>query len=475
MSQTIVFANLGNRNLKIRKDDGTIKEIEKGKFYEETQRIWENYEKEKYRLVPAILPAIIEKFPKGILVLFSTKQQDPHKDDTYYEGLILEKLLQEKYSGLKIVLEDLNSIDPTKEDLLISAYIEKLRKIAEDYPDAAYVLYDSGGTSQQKGALKAVIEFMYEKAKNEDSHSEGTYLIYQGYDDHKQGTILRKLERSAVELLNLKTDIRVLVEHFDYAGALRLSEGLTDDDDKLIRLLLKFGYSLWHNRWGDIKKLIPQVQSSAKSEMGVQDNLKKLVDYVENGVTIYDFSVENIRNCRMLIFKAYNQYVTKDYTGATLTLNQFVEMFLGSFIECHTGCKLINNRNNRREEEKRFIRELDPEVREELNKQVKGEFETVSIPIQVGFVKLFVVKDPERFRQEGIILKEIEEMNVNYKGKPGLSTRRNIIAHEGEGVEESGFARFTNSLETLYQSFITTVDSDPFQTLNKLIIKTMTR
>ena len=101
MQKIVILANIGNRNIKYFNQGYLNDEIPKKYFLDKTKFLWE-HEEELKNITITILPAILEKYPQGSLYLFATLQNPSFEQDTYYEGLIIKKLLKEQYPLLKI-------------------------------------------------------------------------------------------------------------------------------------------------------------------------------------------------------------------------------------------------------------------------------------------------------------------------------------------------------------------------------------
>ena len=96
MQKIVILANIGNRNIKYFNQGYLNDEIPKKYFLDKTKFLWE-HEEELKNITITILPAILEKYPQGSLYLFATLQNPSFEQDTYYEGLIIKKLLKEPY------------------------------------------------------------------------------------------------------------------------------------------------------------------------------------------------------------------------------------------------------------------------------------------------------------------------------------------------------------------------------------------
>ena len=58
--------------------------------------IYEDFENEIANIELNILDVLISSYQPKIVYLFVTNQQEPFRQDTYYAGLIIQKLLEQK-------------------------------------------------------------------------------------------------------------------------------------------------------------------------------------------------------------------------------------------------------------------------------------------------------------------------------------------------------------------------------------------
>src|SRR5665647_1908208 len=154
MPKHVILANIGNRNIKYLNQGYPNDEIPKNVFFEKTKFLWE-HEDELKNIRLSILPEILEKFPDASLYFFSTLQDPVFVQDTYYEGLLIEKILEQQYPSLAVKAIAMRGVRANSEEDLIQWYRNKVSSIRNDCGDAVYIMYDTGGTPQQKNSLKS--------------------------------------------------------------------------------------------------------------------------------------------------------------------------------------------------------------------------------------------------------------------------------------------------------------------------------
>src|SRR5690554_5172410 len=104
MSKTIILANIGNRNIKVKNKDCKYDFIPNDSFRTVTESLLNNYENEKDNIELNILPSILDEY-KGknvTLYLFCTNQTEPNnKQDTLFEAQIIAKKIEGNYSDIE--------------------------------------------------------------------------------------------------------------------------------------------------------------------------------------------------------------------------------------------------------------------------------------------------------------------------------------------------------------------------------------
>lgn len=467
-TRTVILSNIGNRNLKVRNSEGNLVEIDKRHFYRKTQDIWDNYSDYKSRLEVCILPAILSQFPTAELVLFTTQQSAIHESDTYYEGLIIKQLLAETHPSTRVSLVDLEGIDPTKENELIEFYYQWLNKTKGEQPEFALILYDTGGTSQQKVALKAVVGFLFQRAGKEENQSRsGKYVVYQGVKKGED-TFPELVERTAAERLELMANIRLLLDQFEYGGALRLAEQLGKDSDFFP--ILRYSALRWENMWEELDKEFHE--SSFSSKVRQEDGFRVVSDFLKPseknsqlGELPLGLSYKYHRKTSNMISKAFNLFRVSDYTGATLALHQFIEMFVNIFIEQNTAYKLYSRHG---EYASRLFKDLSSRDLEEVSKKIGKEVHSATFPVLIWFCQ---EKIASQYPNNGIV-EFLKHVNNIVSGAGNISTLRNKAAHNGKGVSEKKFERFKEALRYFYGIYFSR-QKDVFQVLNQLIVRLM--
>lgn len=197
----ILLANIGNRNLKYHGNFIGKDLRQNDHFFEETKLIYENYEAEKAFLQINILDVLVHHHPVDKIYLFLTHQPSPFHQDTYYAGLLVQKLFQEQ--GIEVEILEYSD-DPRDRDSAFSFFENFFIQHKELLKSEVYVS-GSGGVPAMKEALN-----FYAVASLRDPHivdvDENTHQILYS---HVAQNYLKNFQKEV--LLSL-------VEQHDYSG-----------------------------------------------------------------------------------------------------------------------------------------------------------------------------------------------------------------------------------------------------------------
>lgn len=201
---SILLANIGNRNLKYN-GEFIGKDLKKNdNFFEETKLIYENYETEKSALELNILDVFLQECPEVQKVcLFLTHQPTPFRQDTYYAGLIIRNLLQDR--GKEVQIYEYQQ-DPRDRDASFS-FFEAFFLSHQELLDEEVYVSGSGGVPAMKEALN-----FYAVSSLKNPHiidvDENTHTLMQS-----------NIAQSYLKKFQKETLISFL-EHHNYEGAL---------------------------------------------------------------------------------------------------------------------------------------------------------------------------------------------------------------------------------------------------------------
>ena len=145
----VLLANVGNRNFKYGQAF-ISKDIEKNdNFFEQTKLIYEDFENEVCNIQLNILDVLISEYQPKIVYLFVTNQPKPFRQDTYYAGLIIQKLLGQK--NIQTYLVEFHN-DPRDRDATFS-FFENFFMTNPQFRDDQIIVSGSGGVPAMKEAL----------------------------------------------------------------------------------------------------------------------------------------------------------------------------------------------------------------------------------------------------------------------------------------------------------------------------------
>ena len=452
MSKTTILVNLGNRNIKINNKGYKNDFIPNAHFRQETQSILKNFESEKENIELNILPPIIEKFTDATIVLFATDQDSNNFQDTLFEAEIIKKLITNKYGSTHADIEIIKNINPTDENELISFYTNFLRqKMNQIDSDDLVVYYDTGGTTQQKNSLRAVLEFYL------SSHQLKQF--YGAFSNEQ--TILKELTRTKSEELKLKRQIKNLMLTYNYSAVQQLSEDIRTH--KAFKQLNALALLSWNNLHVEVKKKYPYQQ--------LNKGIKQHHEY-KNLELLYLDDKKNItyQKSVLLLNKFHALLKNNDYSGAVITLQQLIETYTLGLISEHVSIDLTRTKRFHRDQGiilDEVLKDYGQEITREYGKEVKS----FSLPVQLIFLGLHA--DVEREEKE--IIEKIKTVITTFNGSipnnKRLDVFRNSIAHKGKGVTDDIFTIFYKEfIEAIDSYFDYQKDQNIYDTVNKMAI-----
>lgn len=194
--KSILIANLGNRNLKYA---GAFIDKKEWGFFEFTQMLRSDIDTEAHNLSINILDVILQEYPIQKIYLIVTHQW--FHQDTYYEGLIIQYLLKDKYEVELIEKKD----DPRNREKAF-LFVEEFFHQHQDFEDKNIIVSGSGGIPAMKEALN-----FYAIVKNPNAMildvDENSGAIFHS---EIQKEYLKNIEREK---------IRSMISRYNYAGA----------------------------------------------------------------------------------------------------------------------------------------------------------------------------------------------------------------------------------------------------------------
>lgn len=464
MHKEIILANIGNRNIKYHNQGYPNNEIPKQVFFEKTKFILE-HEEEFENITLNILPSILEKFPQAFLYLFTTLQNPVNFQDTYYEGLILEKILQQQYPLIKVKTITIEGVRANDEEVLIPWYREQLDLIRKSHDEATYIMYDTGGTPQQKNSLKSVVEFYFKKNVDEINPAQAAYMLYQGNDNQQGGTIIEEIKGTASEKLSQLTNIKLLTQHNNYAAAKEISNGY---GHKRLTQVLQYASLRWENMWHEIKRL--NDFDKVVKAIPEFDYIKKFTNPAIHQLDqIEGISQVACRVCINLLSKTYNQQLSGNFSGAILTFHQFIETFIAAYIEANTDYPFYTNYWSAGT---KWLKEIEENEADQYIK-IFGRIPTgTSFPLLVYYaISITDTKDHLYSFLNNIKSTLSYFKDPSYPQNKKIDSLRNAIAHDGKGCTIEDFELYKPLIMQAYKKFIT--GPDPFKQINLLIEKLM--
>lgn len=464
MSQNIILTTLGNRNMRYLNQGYPEDFIPKNVFYDKTKFLWENQSEFK-NIEPTILPAILDKFPDCKLIMF-TSLQDPPYQDTYYEGYILKALFKKQYPLMDVEVRNFENINPTNEDDLVEKFNFELQSLKHLYPKSNFIVYNTGGTHQQKNALKAIVEFYFEPKTDKNFGKTGTYQLYQGNEKGEE-TQIEEIKKTAVERINILSDIKTLILNNNYGAALTLNQNLLRRNAKLI---LEYTKLRWDGMWSEIDRKYGLDKFNKKIK---DQNLFHVIQDAglssenDNSRNLFRLYQRHYRICKTLLSKTYNLAQKKEFSRAVLSFHQFIEWIARAFIEANSEFEIATN----------YYKYKDPLFEDCMknHEYLFNIFDESPKYLSLPVILLYGEKLADEIGnlQTKNLLKRLMITQSTFRNKQFqknyLDSLRNGIAHDGKGVTEKEFDVYQPLIEICYREFFQK-ENDLFKDLNDFII-----
>ena len=463
----ILIANVGNRTLVMKNSDGTHKEYdtkEKGKnsFREATKvdsELMDLDESILDSLDSNIIDAIFKKEDIDRIYLFTSDQDGSDeklkRKDTLYAGKILSKLLPKKYpkrfkseSVKDITLTGISAVNLDK--LTISFREELLKLVEQKHKGEKFIICDSGGTPQQKNALKIVAEYFLDK-ENVDF-----YQVYE--EDEDENGVIGKSHAEIQKFHQIRTiadaqSISLLINQGEYAAAAYI--GKLTQHQTIQNLLWLMHFRLLLRDIDAKKSILPQNQQNtpATTIPATLNGFLRINKWIENGHgSIFSFLTnkptgdfnkwknditnENdfFRLCEVLEVASFYWH-KEDWTNAVLNYQIFFERFLRLMIK-KEGFNLDEDLQNQS-----FRQQLQTDdIRNKMGVRLTDRSGrptqiTISIPSEMAYLEVHNSLSSQSVH----VCRHIKKCHSWWTRKEnpaldGIDSLRNQIAHEGIGI-----------------------------------------
>ena len=458
----ILLSNIGNRNIKY-KGKTFIKEIHGEDFKEWTKNLLDNFPSEREFLEINILNDLLDEIisETSTIILFASNQVNEVKQDqdTLFEAQIMKKLIEEKYFGVEVKIEEIHC-KVTDNDELLRRYRSKLKNYKNIFSEHHFVICDAGGTPQQKSALKIMTEFMLD-----ETAFEVRYVNPNG--------ILEPVKQIEYRKIILSEQIKVLIEKGEYRAALEIW-GITDPTDNKICK-------------GDFEKLLCYAyfrfnhQHEIVSEMSFKVNfLEKnadIIEYRQKNTSILHLEWEDVMSPESLFLLGehletlFFRWQKRQYNECILSLSVLYEFYLYATIEHKFGYKLTNSEKFSSEQKKL----IDVAKKRFTNVATAFPDEIMhGVPFLLVVAENIEISTSQKFLK--ILKKYIStgskwKFSSNDSKTMGINTVRNKIAHNGKYVDQKFVNEYIPYLPMLVEGIfeIFKIEESYFNLLNEKI------
>lgn len=437
MTEKILLANLGNRNITFNGQDFMSIKKDSGKtFLHWSKELLDNYDQYKNDIDINIINPLIEESPSKIFLFYSdqSKFNTRTDQDTIYEAMIIKKLLIDKYNfeENQISLEAIESkvIDNGN---LMKYFRRVLKRIFNQYKNYFFVICDAGGTAQQKMALKLIAEFIFTKGRYEIKYTENNKLVSDvNVDEYRK-------------IINQEQAIK-LIYSGEYVAAANLLdyhdlEKANNDKDN-IKKLFAYCYFRFYNHDDISIKLVNGIRS--KNHIISMDKSK--IPLTKNEDLTDFFKYKDLRRILDLFYKAKFYFLLGNYSTSILNFARFYEYLFNKFMNITFDKSKYGNTKHQTEFQKtNFERDVEKEYKEVIQR-CRNRYDTPekkifrieisSLPTQAIIIKNSSNKTLSKigkilspyiiFTDDAKDEKDIEKINLI----------RNKIAHENKFITE---------------------------------------
>ncbi|GAB4260150.1 MAG: hypothetical protein Kow0079_17130 [Vicingaceae bacterium] len=451
----ILFNSVGNRHLKypFTGKDKEGKAVEKNLYNEKfefktaSQKLLENFDKEKCKVDFTILKDYLEQknkkdYPDKI-ILFGTDQEktatkESHKNqDTYWAALIIKNIVEENYNiPVEVVKVEQN---PADENELIPFYQSFFKNCINQQNDAQWFFLDAGGTPQQKLACKLLIPEI----------NPITIIEYLSnvVGVNKQDLVEKKTDE--LEKIFFKKSVKQLIEKAHYQSAYELLYRIESQNPALP--FIKIGKYRMQNTYKD---------TAGEFTKYDRNNNPVVLQFIQQKPCVNLPELEEKLNSNAyFLFGEYlartNVYFQNSFNEQfILSFQQSCEFICWAFLENYAIERDFRELKNEEKLEK-FLKEVFNEDRKDLSIQLK--------------VILKICKD-ENLHDVESLFSEFAKINNSYnvfilkKGSiAGLDSLRNKVAHKAQPI-----AKIPKNIANAFNNIIklTDLDENSFNRLN---------
>jgi hypothetical protein len=375
------------------------------------------------------------------------------RQDTIHAGYIIAELLRKEF-GERINVESIPITGSVvKLNDLTSRFREVMKKLVfEKHPDDEIIICDSGGTPQQKNALKIVSEYFLSERK------PNFYQVREEIDPQTGEAILGKgeavkLDEQEIGKIVDEQNISLLIDSGEYSAAATLRRRTLSDTPEIFLRVLGYRKELLHNE--AIRQLKLQIgnQGTVKDWLIEKDLTENEYPSICNFLLIettykwedwkIDFSSnkEYFELCEVLEVASFYWHQEK-WTDAVRVYAIFIERFINA--------KYKRLGINRRDRKGIYMTSLNDIV-------IKNELKpgNVDFVVKADSISTYIAYLLTKTKCSAIsesLLRSFKKCNSMWTatpedGKKGLDRLRNDISHEGTGVTKADIDKYVVNFE----------------------------
>lgn len=412
-----------------------------------------------YNIINDLLDEIIAE--TSTIILFASNQINEVKQDqdTLFEAQIMKSLIEEKYLGIEVKIEEI-PCKVTDNDELLRRYRTKLKNYKQIFSEHYFVICDAGGTPQQKSALKIMAEFILD-----ESSFEVRYINPNG--------VLEPVKQIEYRKVIVSEQIKVLIDKGEYRAILELW-GITDPSDNKsskgeLEKLLCYAYFRFNHQHEIVSEMSLKINFLERNSdiMAYKQKNTPIVHSIWKDV----MSSESLFKFGEYLEKVFFRWQKRQFNECILSLSILYEFYLHATIEHKFEYKLTNS-------------EIFSSEENRLINVAKQKFTNVAMAypenISKGVPFFLIVAQNITFSPSQIFLKLLKKhlsTGSNWKFSSNdsktmeINTVRNKIAHNGKYVDQKFVNEYMPYLPTLMESIfeIFEIEESYFDNLNQKI------
>ena len=461
--QTILFSNIGNRNLLL--NDHFISE----NFRETTKDLYDKNDLTglKLNILNTLLNELKPK-PDKIVLFASNQQEGRNNQDTLYAAELVKMLIEQEYKiETQVVLLQVPVFDSNK---LLKTYRNNIRRIVpKENKEVSIIVCDTGGTAQQKSSLRTVIQFLFQ----DDSIKIYTVVQSQTNQSHVQ---LNNTEEYLKILLTER--IETLIEQLKYQEAIILL-GKTEQSclvsKSIAEKLLVVGGKLSAYNYKEVPNLLNNFSQKQLDKLPLLNSYIYQTAYINSDDWEQIWSEASMIQIGENLQKVAFYYQQKNCSSFLLSLTIFYEIYLNLYLADYEGIDLSKAGGDRSKYLNQEAEELKLKYPALAMQYGSDKLRTdVSGLLHIAKANTTHIKHQNFMQLLSAVINDGSQY-WNKKNFKGINSMRNSLVHRGTYYTQSTFKKkwpnYKQWTEELFVIFGIDAEQSIYHQLNSEIVK----